>query len=409
MNDASLTRANRLMREGRHREALAMYRRLAADGHPMAALLNANIALCERALAMPAATMPAVASLAADVIASAAASAPPAPAEAAPTRAPAVAPAVSVPAATVPAAPKNAPSVVVCLTTIQSRLQHLPQVIDSLHRQDLPPAAIHLHLSHEPYLLDTGIAADDPQLLALMAFPLLQVKWVRNTGPYRKIVPYLEAHFAYQLSRDKLFVTVDDDTLYPPDFLSRLVEAHRRHDCVVAFRGREIAVGDDGILGYAAWGLGVDRASLANLPTGKDGILYSTKYFTRDFLRLDDALALAPTADDLWIKWHCALNGVAGVILNPEACTSDYKSFPVVDYSRAYRGNSLYSSFNASSAHGKNDESVRQLERFFATRYGYDLAQLIRGSAAAGVRPLNAAPSPQPRTGAAAMPVAPAA
>jgi len=240
------------------------------------------------------------------------------------------------------------------------------------------PKEIRLHISREPYLLDKGISPDDPHLKELQKFPLLRVKWVDNTGPYRKIAPFLQEHFSHHVATDELFVTVDDDTLYPPEFLRVLLETYEKHDCVVAFRGRAMVLEAAEIGSYPTWGLGLDYPSMSNLPTGKDGVLYSTRFFTRDFVRLDDAIALAPTADDLWIKWQCGLNGVPAIVLNPIACTSDYKGFPVVDYSKEYRGNSLYSSYNANSAQGKNDDSVRKLEAYVKDRLGQSLAQVIQ-------------------------------
>jgi hypothetical protein len=96
-----------------------------------------------------------------------------------------------------------------------------------------------------------------------------------------------------------------------------------------------------------------------------------------------DALKLAPTVDDLWIKWNCALNGVPAIILNPEACTSDYKSFPVVSFDKAYRDVSLYKQHNSSSANGKNDKAVQDLEAYFLARYGYNLTALASNAGAA--------------------------
>lgn len=282
-------------------------------------------------------------------------------------------------------AAKNVPAntlasckVTVCLTTIDSRLPHLHRVIESLHQQEVPPKEIRLYISREPYLLDKGISPDDPHLKELQKFPLLKVKWVDNTGPYRKIVPLLQEHFSHHVATDELFVTVDDDTLYPPAFLRVLLETYLSHDCVVAFRGRAMVLEAAEIASYPSWGIGLDYPSMSNLPTGKDGVLYSTRFFTPDFVRLDDAIALAPTADDLWIKWQCGLNGVPAIVLNPIACTSDYKGFPVVDYSKEYRGNSLYSSYNASSAQGKNDDSVRKLEAYFKGLLGQSLAEVIQ-------------------------------
>jgi hypothetical protein len=270
------------------------------------------------------------------------------------------------------------PEITITLTTIKSRLSNLKPVVESLHRQALLPASIQLNISQEPYLLDEGIDAKDSLLAQLSAFPLLNVNWVENTGPYRKIWPLLERHFAQTLTNDKIFVTVDDDTIYPDYFLQTLYDTYLTHDCVVAYRGRHIETHENNLTPYNKWTWGQNAPCLSNLPTGKDGIIYNTNFFTRDFLSLKDALQMAPTADDLWIRWHCALNGVPAIILNPEACTSDYKSFPVVDYSPEYRNVSLYAKHNSSTSHGKNDLSVQELERHFLAKYGYNLNALLQ-------------------------------
>jgi len=275
------------------------------------------------------------------------------------------------------ALPVDSPEIVVTMTTIHSRLSYVPMVIESLLKQTLKPVRIDLNISRQPYLLDEGIATDDPVLAELMGMPSLHVNWVPNIGPYRKIWSIMERHFSLPVAEDRLFVTVDDDTLYPDYFLQHLYENYLRHDCVIAFRGRHIEADQQGLSPYGNWTLGRYQPSLCNLPTGKDGILYSTKFFTKEFLNLVEAQRMAPTADDLWIKWHCALNGVPSVVLNPEACTSDYKSFPVVNYDHDYRSNSLYARHNATGAQNKNDVSVEKLEAHFLARYGYNLATLL--------------------------------
>lgn len=342
-----LAAANRSMREGAFAVALKTYERLLKEGHSQATQISLNIAICRKRL------------------------------DRANLRLVAPEPAMEVPALEVTPIHSFDAGVTVSLTTIESRLPHLHRVIESLHKQEVLPKEIRLYISQEPYLLDKGISTVDPHIMELKKFPLLRVKWVNNTGPYRKIFPFLQEHFAHSVAIDQLFVTVDDDTLYPPEFLRILLEKHRLHDCVVAFRGREIVLADSVIGSYPSWGIGLDYPSMNNLPTGKDGVLYSTRFFTRDFLRLEDAIALAPTADDLWIKWQCGLNGIPAIVLNPIACTSDYKGFPVVDYSKEYRGNSLYSSYNANSAQGKNDDSVQKLETYFLKLLGQSLAQVI--------------------------------
>ena len=347
----SLTLANRLLREGQHDRAAAMYRRLLQQQHPMRWHLERNLAFCQLR-GGDATGLDALDAMAA-------------------------------PVDTVAALAAGEPEpVVVCLTSIHSRLARLPRVIQSLHEQDHPPTEIRLHLSREPYLLDQGVAPDDPALAALQAFPLLRLHWVPNTGPFRKILPFMAEHIASGASAERRFITVDDDTIYPPTFIATLLAEHRRHDCIVAFRGRQIVLDGARVASYTRWGLGAAVPSLLNLPTGKDGILYSTRHFTPDFVDTASALRLCPTADDLWIKWHAALNGVPSLILNPEACTSDYRSFPVVDYAAEVRNNSLYAQYNAQGAEGKNDAAVQALEAYFQQRHGYNLAALLIEEAA---------------------------
>jgi len=360
----ALASANIAMRKGDFAFALEAYEQLLVEGHSQAAHIALNIKLCRSRLSQslqPSGEVHLKSS--------------PASGRALVTDEPSIVK----PAALQPARiAEVVGNLTVSLTTIDSRLPHLHRVIESLHQQQVPPKEIRLHISREPYLLDKGISPDDPHLKELLKFSLLKVKWVDNTGPYRKIVPFLQEHFSHNVATDQLFVTADDDTLYPPEFLRVLLETYQTHDCVVAFRGRAMELEGGEIATYPTWGIGLDYPSMRNLPTGKDGVLYATRFFTRDFVRLDDAIALAPTADDLWIKWQCGLNGVPAIVLNPIACTSDYKGFPVVDYSKEYRGNSLYSSYNATSAQGKNDDSVSRLETYCKEQLGQSLAQVIQ-------------------------------
>lgn len=265
----------------------------------------------------------------------------------------------------------------VCMTTIDSRIDRIKPVVDSLLSQTVKPYRININISKEPYLLDKGIDESNPVLKEICSDPVVIINWVENIGPYRKIYPFLEKHFAQSVTKEKVFITIDDDTLYPDYFVERLYAKYIETNNIVAFRGRCIEMGDSAIGAYDTWTWGKDEMTFRNLPTGKDGIIYSTRFFSKDFLNINKIKEIAPTVDDLWIKWHCALNGVKSQILNPEACSSDYKSFPVVDYSKEYRGNSLYAMLNSKKAGGKNDTAVENLESFFLEEYGYNLKSLI--------------------------------
>lgn len=266
----------------------------------------------------------------------------------------------------------------VTLTTIADRLHLLPRVIESLLEQSLAPASITVNVSDEPYLIDKGVAQDHPAIKNLGSLPGVSIHWTPNTGPYRKIIPYLARHFAGNPADPKLFVTVDDDTIYPRDFLATLYRHFAEKNCVVAFRGRSLTLVDHQVGPYDSWKLGTPEVSHFNMPTGKDGVLYSTAFFTPDILDEAAFRALAPTTDDLWIKWHCAVNGVPAIVLNPEAATSDFRGFPTVDFSPEYRNVSLYRVHNATSSGGKNNSAITALEQHFKARYGYCVADVLQ-------------------------------
>lgn len=271
----------------------------------------------------------------------------------------------------------------VTLTAISTRLGVLPAVLESLRQQTFRPARVHLHLSQEPHLLDQGIAAEEPLLQQITADGWVQVHWVPNTGPYRKIVPFLQAGGYGGPEQDDLFITVDDDTIYPPRFIEYLVRNHVRHGCVVAHRGRRIrlvegAAGDRAAASpfrsYAHWHDGVREPRLANLPTGQSGVLYRRGWFP-DELELEAALALAPTHDDLWIRWLTARQGIPAVILQPNAAAkTDELAFPAASPEPVAQNQTLWHAYN-SQADG-NDEAALALQGYWRAR-GFDLASLL--------------------------------
>jgi hypothetical protein len=270
----------------------------------------------------------------------------------------------------------------VTLTVISSRLATLPAVVESLRQQTYRPAQVHLHLSHEAHLLDQGIGADDPLLEEITADGWVQLHWVPNLGPYRKIIPFLQEDGYSQAGSpqtdDDLFITVDDDTLYPPRFIEYLVRNYERHGCVVAHRGRRIRVAEGEASGafrpYAEWHDGVREPRLANLPTGQSGVLYRRSWFPED-LELEAALALNLTNDDLWLRWLTARQGVPAVILQPNAAAKTNElAFPAASPEPITQKQTLWHAYNGPE--GGNDEMVVAVQAYWQAR-GFDLAALL--------------------------------
>jgi len=263
---------------------------------------------------------------------------------------------------------------IISLTTISSRLQHIHRVIESLLAQDFPRHAyeVRLHLSKEPYLLDKGcpiLTAELKQMLR-MNQGRFYVVYVENTGPYRKIIPVLNEVYGYPNAEfcNTLIVTADDDTAYPPFWLKRLYDSYLTHRCVIAYRGRSMNFEGNRLISYKRWSKNIDaNLSLLNVPTGKDGVLYSALSLNPDVLDIVTAQQLAPKADDLWLKTHTLLAASPSYIINS---TLD-QEFPSLTGKEPEV--SLYRSFNE---RGGNDEALENLEGHLTSRCGTSLHDL---------------------------------
>ncbi len=215
------------------------------------------------------------------------------------------------------------------LTSIRGREAALERTLDSLLAQQLPAdgraVELHLFLSRQPYLLDRGFA-ELPDVLQQRIWRSrlgpglrLQVHWTANCGPYRKLLPLLERLSPGQQAADPLLITADDDTLYPPDWLQRLVSAQERFGCVVAFRGRQMVFEEGAVVPYRDWRVNdpcLLEPSLRTVPTGKDGICYRLSQLDWRLRNVDRALEIAGHADDLWFKCHTLLTGTPSVLLH---------------------------------------------------------------------------------------------
>ncbi|WP_435165155.1 glycosyltransferase family A protein [Falsirhodobacter sp. 1013] len=251
----------------------------------------------------------------------------------------------------------------ISLTSISSRMATLGATLKSLLAQDYADVHVHLYLSKEPYLLDAGVPEVPADIAALAAGSggRLTVHYCPNVGPYRKLLPYLREHWG----SSRLVVTVDDDTVYPTNWLTTMIQAYDTYGCVIAFRGHRVVVRNGKLAPYNTWMRSTVDTNPGTLivPTGKDGVLYDTAFFPINVLNVEDALQVAPTADDLWFRWHLSLNGIHTYLIN-----TNYRSgtFEESDYE-----DSLYLSFNRG---GKNDSAVVALETYFQNRFGFSLS-----------------------------------
>lgn len=264
--------------------------------------------------------------------------------------------------------------IIISLTTISSRLNLIHLVIESLLAQNFPRDAyeVRLHLSEQPYLLDEGCPTitNDLSRLQKENHDRFFVKFVKNIGPYRKIIPVLDEVYEQSPADfyNTLIVTADDDTAYPPWWLWQLYENYLRHRCVIGFRGRVMGFEKEKLISYKKWSPTIrDNPSKFNVPTGKDGVLYSPLDLHPKVKDIGEAQKSAPKADDLWLKAHTLLAGVPSFVINDTL----NQEFPSVTGQEPEV--SLYRTFNK---FGGNDNALASIDNYLKATGGTSLKEL---------------------------------
>jgi len=193
--------------------------------------------------------------------------------------------------------------VVVSLTSYPPRFATLGATLRSLLDQTALADRTVLWIAHADFALL-------PRDVLSLERHGLEIRQCEDIGPYKKLVPALQAF------PDATIITADDDVYYPPDWLESLLgRAGEKPGCVLAHRVHRARLGSDGRLTpYQTWTMAVtDTADSPPdclvFPTGDCGILYPPGSLDP---RVTDAalfMALCPRADDLWFFWMARLAG----------------------------------------------------------------------------------------------------
>lgn len=202
-------------------------------------------------------------------------------------------------------------SPIVSLTSFPPRIATLHKTVRSLISQSVAPRHIYISLARPEFI---GELADLPASLRnlLAQYPdVVRVYFsTENLRSYKKLIPVLS-----DFGEQEHIVTVDDDVIYPQDFLLSLVAG------TAAFPGA--TVGSRGVLIQMAQGGGLTPyLSWPQAPlsvqssrvflTGRGGILYPPGSLAGATQRRE-FLSVAPTSDDVWFKMMSLQNGFESV------------------------------------------------------------------------------------------------
>ena len=183
--------------------------------------------------------------------------------------------------------------VVVSLTTHGARLKYVHLAVESIARGSVR-APIVLWLDRGDY------ESAWPAPLRRLAARGLQVRC--SDGSYGPHTKYW-GMFREVAGAGTRVVTVDDDVIYPPWFLERLLEAAgEQPEAVWAYRAHRIMMRAGAVQPYRKWGQATNTlASPLNFATGVSGVLYPAAFIEYVVAQGERFLQVSPRADDVWL------------------------------------------------------------------------------------------------------------
>lgn len=190
--------------------------------------------------------------------------------------------------------------IIVSLTTIESRIKVVHITIRSILVQEVMPKKVVLWL-HEDF------KGKLPKSLNKIEGPLFEVRFTPNDFSHLKLLHSLEVY-----PEDNI-VTIDDDMIYPPNFLRLLYESHLEYPKdIISNHTREISYDDTGqLLPYVQWPhVKIQPDDSSNLMLlGVFGVLYPPHALDKRVSDIAMLTKLAPKADDLWFTAMAILAG----------------------------------------------------------------------------------------------------
>lgn len=206
----------------------------------------------------------------------------------------------------IPAPRDPYPAYQIGLTSFPARISTLHFVIRSLIKQSAKPESIHLFLGRDEIPNANWL----PSQLRAFEADGLKLHFVESTRHQYDKFTHTEL-FDPQMP----YVIVDDDVIYQPYSMERLLSGHLKHpNTVIGNRCHMMRLGADGAIApYADWTREArsPRPSFNLVPTGAGGVLYPPNFFAEGAVtNTAEILRYAPYADDMWLKFNALAKGI---------------------------------------------------------------------------------------------------
>ncbi len=242
--------------------------------------------------------------------------------------------------------PQSQGKIYVSLTSIFDNQVRLLRTLQSILDQSRVPDLVFLYLSEEPYLKDKGFPGRVITDRSLERFleqhrDLIRLRWVDNTGPYRKLLPLIgELADDGFIHRDVVgIITLDDDLEYHREVVSMLANSNAPVACLRGFDMKIQQTSDLLTWGYFTREPVTEGTSVFYFSTGVGGVFYRRSVFDgllKVFLDASVYLECCPTNDDIWFNFLRIVKGVSMTVVDA----------PYVEQDLTNDDTSLWQSFN---------------------------------------------------------------
>lgn len=247
-------------------------------------------------------------------------------------------------------------NIVLSMTSYLPRFPTLPLCLSRLFAQSVPANQIILYLDSDvrPEQLSEQILAYQARGLQIVYTP-------------HALKCHTKYYYAMQDYPDSIIITVDDDVLYEPDFIERLLNSFRKYPYAVsAGRVHRITVDANGQINpYQKWQhecTSIRIPSKMLFATGVGGILYPPGCLGKETFYHQILSRLCLYADDIWLKvmeLRCDIP-----VVYAEQQRIHPKTIPGSQDSALFLHNKNL---------GRNDQYLQQLLNY----YGMDLTALL--------------------------------
>lgn len=245
--------------------------------------------------------------------------------------------------------------VIISLTSFPARIDKVYLCINSLLRQSVRADKIVLWLADTQFPNGSGI----PESLKRLVGENFEIRFCDDLRSYKKIF------YSAQQFKDDIIITVDDDTLYPEDWLLNLINTYIKYpNCVCCYRAHKIVLKSGKIAPYSEWiGLSPNETGPDSflVPIGVGGVLYPPTFFNNVEFDFDKIKELCPTADDLWLKAIGLKNGFRAVKVDPNS----KEWFTIVSSQKQ-------ALMKTNVGQNMNDVSISNLQKFYKIKLYQD-------------------------------------